>query len=223
MYEPEALNKILEQFCATVQVRIEGGVRLRTWSIRVIITAIDRYLIEKEYKYITQSRIRKFLREKPGYSDDKAKAGGRTRQEVWQQPRKISCGIKEAGKGKSAISLPNIFVAPDPVIWPLRSSGKPQSKISPLDWMKTKRRTSNSSRTCPDYPQGPEASFQKCLQLDARRCPVTIFKESFLSIQPATLSVLCANCLVQTTADGSEHDEFRNQRNDPGPWANNYY
>ena len=88
MYEPEALNKILEQFCATVQVRIEGGVRLRTWSIRVIITAIDRYLIEKEYKYTTQSRIRnrefkgKFLREKAGYSDDKAKAGGRTRQEV---------------------------------------------------------------------------------------------------------------------------------------------
>ena len=48
-YEPEALNKILEQFYATV--RKKDGDDYEPDSLRVMATAVDRYLPEKEYKY----------------------------------------------------------------------------------------------------------------------------------------------------------------------------
>ncbi|KAL9987244.1 hypothetical protein ACROYT_G001519 [Oculina patagonica] len=48
-YEPEALNKILEEFYATV--RKKDGEDYEPESLRVMATAIDRYLIEKEYKH----------------------------------------------------------------------------------------------------------------------------------------------------------------------------
>ena len=47
--EPEALNKILEQFYATVRKKDGGDYELD--SLRVMVTAIDRYLAEKEHKY----------------------------------------------------------------------------------------------------------------------------------------------------------------------------
>ena len=45
-YEPEALNKILEEFYATV--RKKDGEDYEPDSLRVMVTAIDRYLTEKE-------------------------------------------------------------------------------------------------------------------------------------------------------------------------------
>ena len=44
-YEPETLNKILEQFYAAV--RKKNGDDYEPGSLRVMVTAIDRYLIEK--------------------------------------------------------------------------------------------------------------------------------------------------------------------------------
>ena len=54
-YEPEALNKILEEFYSTI--RKKDGEDYEPDSLRVMATAIDRYLSEKEYKH---------SREKPG-------------------------------------------------------------------------------------------------------------------------------------------------------------
>ena len=48
-YEPEAPNKILEDFYATV--RKKDGVDYERDSLREMVTAIDRYLTEKEYKH----------------------------------------------------------------------------------------------------------------------------------------------------------------------------
>ena len=48
-YAPETLNKILEQFYAAV--RKKNGDDYEPGSLRAMVTAIDRYLIEKEYKY----------------------------------------------------------------------------------------------------------------------------------------------------------------------------
>ena len=48
-YEPEVLNKILEQFCPTV--RTKDGDNYEPDSLCVMVTAIDQYLAEKEYKY----------------------------------------------------------------------------------------------------------------------------------------------------------------------------
>ena len=45
-YEPEALNKILEEFYATV--RKKDGEDYEPDSLRVMVTTIDRYLTEKE-------------------------------------------------------------------------------------------------------------------------------------------------------------------------------
>ena len=85
-YEPEGLNKILEEFYATV--RKKDGKDYEPDGLRVMVTAIDRYLTEKEYKhsilFATKSlkAPSKFLREKPGFSGNKAKASGRTSHEV---------------------------------------------------------------------------------------------------------------------------------------------
>ena len=48
-YEPEALNKILEQFYATV--RVKGGDDYEPDSLRVMVTVIDRDLADNEYKH----------------------------------------------------------------------------------------------------------------------------------------------------------------------------
>ena len=81
-YEPEALNKIFQQFYVTV--RKKDGEDYEPDSLRLMVAAIERYLTEKEYRNIpsfaTDLKVqRKFLREKPGYCDNKAKASVRTR------------------------------------------------------------------------------------------------------------------------------------------------
>ena len=84
-YEPQGLNKILEEFYATV--RKKDGEDYEPDSLRVMVTAIDRYLTEKEYKHsiICEKSLKapsKFLREKRGFSGNKVKASGRTSHEV---------------------------------------------------------------------------------------------------------------------------------------------
>ena len=70
-YEPEALNKILEEFYTTV--------RTKDGEVMVIVTDVDPNLIGKEYKpLIFLKRVwSKFLRKMHYYSGNKARASGR--------------------------------------------------------------------------------------------------------------------------------------------------
>ena len=123
------LNKILEQFYATV---LKDGDKYEPVSL------MRWLLLSKDTSQRKNTNIGKFLKEKPGYGDNRAKASDRTRQEVWQQPRKMRCGKKEAGKGKSASSRPNGLVAPDPIklaFEVVRNTTAWRSNISPVDWV----------------------------------------------------------------------------------------
>lgn len=70
-YEPEALNKILEEFYTTV--------RTKDGEVMVIVTDVDPNLTGKEYKpLIFLKRVwSKFLRKMHYYSGNKARASGR--------------------------------------------------------------------------------------------------------------------------------------------------
>ena len=129
-YEPETLNKILEQFYATVRKK-DGG-DYEPDSLRLMVTAIDRYLTEKGYKYsiirdrefksskqVLEGKARLLRQQGKGKRPSKARSLTTTEEnELWEK--------KEAGKGKSASSRPNSLVAPDPVVWPSRSPGTPE-------------------------------------------------------------------------------------------------
>ena len=86
VWKYEALNKILEEYYgglyATVRTKDGGQITVRD-SFRIIVTAVDWYLTEKEYKrsVILERGFEvwsKFLTKKPYYSGNKAKASGRT-------------------------------------------------------------------------------------------------------------------------------------------------
>ena len=53
-YEPEALNKILEEFYATVCKKY--GEDNEPYNLRVMVTATDQYVTEKEYKHYLRAR-----------------------------------------------------------------------------------------------------------------------------------------------------------------------
>ena len=53
-YEPEALNKILEEFYATVGEKY--GQNNERDNLRVMVTATDQYVTEKEYKHSLRAR-----------------------------------------------------------------------------------------------------------------------------------------------------------------------
>ena len=122
-----ALNKILRQFYATV--RKKDGDDYEPDSLRVMVTAIDRYLTEKQYKYsiirdrefksskqAIEGKARLLRQQGKGKRPNKARSPTTTEEnELW-----------EAGKGKSASSRPNNLVAPDPIFWSSRSPGTPQ-------------------------------------------------------------------------------------------------
>lgn len=81
MARTEALNKIAAEFFTTF--RKKDGEYYELDSLRVMVTVIERYLSEKEYK---RSIIRnrdfksssKFLKEEPDYTDNNAKTYGQT-------------------------------------------------------------------------------------------------------------------------------------------------
>ena len=93
-YEPEGLNKILEEFYATV--RKKDGEDYEPDSLRVMVTAIDRYLAEKEYKH-------SIIRDKE-FKSSKQVLEGKARllrqQGKGKRPnksrRKMSCGKKRS-------------------------------------------------------------------------------------------------------------------------------
>ena len=146
----------------------------------------------------------KFLRKKRDYCDNKAKESGRTRHEALQQLKKMSCGKKGSWErevrkflskqfGGSWRSILAFEAARNTTAW--------QSRISPLDWMKTTRSTSNSSKTRPkhasqDYPQSPEASFQKCLLLEVIDVPLQSSKSFCRIVLPKYVQPVRSICLV---------------------------
>ena len=103
-----------------------------------------------------------------------------------------------------------------------------------MDWMKTTRNTWNSSKARPkharqDYPQSPEASFQKCLLLEVINvllqssksfCRIVLLKHVQL------VRFICLVCQIHprkfVTSNCQRNDEGHNQRNNPGrlpqPW-----
>ena len=129
-YEPEAMNKILEEFYATV--RKKDGEDYEPDSLRVMMTAIDRYLTEKEYKHsiirdrefksskqVLGRKARLLRQQGKGNRLNKARSLTITEEnELWEK--------KEAGKGKSASPCPNSLVASDPIFWSPRSTGTPK-------------------------------------------------------------------------------------------------
>ena len=83
-YEPEALNKILEESYPTVCKKyVEDN---EPDNLRVMVTATDKYVTEKERDTLfareSLKAVGKFLREKPACCGNKAKASGRTRREA---------------------------------------------------------------------------------------------------------------------------------------------
>ena len=181
-YEPEALNKILEEFYATV--RKKGGEDYEPDSLRVMVTAIDRYLTEKEYK---QSIIRD--RE---FKSSKQVLEGKARP------------LRQQGKGKRPNKARSLTTTEENELWEKKKLGKgsPQVLVQTIWWLLTQyfglrgrqehhsmtvedfsfgldenNTESNSSRTrqkhaSPDCPQSPEVSFQKCLQLEMTDVPL---------------------------------------------------
>ena len=129
-YEPEALNKILEEFYATVRKR--DGEDYEPDSLRVMVTAIDRYLTGKEYKHsiirdrefkssklVLEGKARLLRQQGKGKRPNKARSLTTTEEnELWEK--------KEPRKGKSASPCPNSLVASDPIFWSSRSAGTPQ-------------------------------------------------------------------------------------------------
>ena len=212
-YEPEALNKILEEFYATV--RKKDGEDYEPDSVRVNVTAIDRYLTQKEYKHsiirdrefksskqVLEEKARLLRQQGKGKRTNKARSLTTTEEnELWEK--------KKLGKGS-----PQVLVKQFGGFWPNilvfevdRNTTAWRLKISPLDWVKTSQSTSSLSRTSkkhasPDCPQSPEASFQKCLQLEMTDVPLQSSK-SFCGVvlpkygQPVHFICLYLSCQIR--------------------------
>ena len=121
----------------------------------------------------------KFLRKKRDYCDNRAKEIGCGKKGSWEREVRKFLSKQFGGSWPSILAFE---AARNTTAW--------QSRISPLDWMKTTRSTSNSSKTRPkhasqDYPQSPEASFQKCLLLEVIDVPLQSSK--FLSRRPSEI------------------------------------
>ena len=94
-------------------------------NLRVMVTALDRYLTVKEYKHLI-IRDREFKRSKQVLEGKARLAATRQRQAAQQGEENEQWGKKEAEKGKSAIPYPNSLVASVPIFWSSRSTGTPQ-------------------------------------------------------------------------------------------------
>jgi len=112
-YEPEALNKILEQFYATV--RKKDGDDYEPDSLRVMVTAIDRFLSEKEYKYsiirdrqfksskqVLEGKARLLRQEGKGKRPNKARSLTTTEEnELWEK--------KKLGRGSPQVLVQTVW------------------------------------------------------------------------------------------------------------------
>ena len=204
-YEPEALNKILEQFYATV--RKKDGDDYEPDSLRVMVTAIDRYLTEKEYKY-SIIRDREF----------------KSSKQVLEGKARL---LRQQGKGKRPNKARSLTTTEENELWEKKKLGKgsPQAVVQTIWWLLTqyfglRGRQEHHSMTVEDFSFGldennteyvefienptktrqsglsakPRSFLPKMFATGGDRCPVTIFKE-FLSRRPPEICPLYLSCV----------------------------
>ena len=106
-YESETLNKILKQFYATV--RKKNGDDYEPDSLRVMVTAIDRYLIEKEYKY-SIIRDREF----------------KSSKQVLEGKARL---LRQQGKGKRPNKARSLTTTEENELWEKRKMGKGSPQV----------------------------------------------------------------------------------------------
>ena len=116
-YEPEGLNKILEEFYATV--RKKDGEDYEPDSLRVMVTAIDRYLTEKEYKH-------SIIRDKEFKSSE----------QVLEGKARL---LRQQGKGKRANKSRSLTTTEENELWEKKKLGKgsPQVLVQTVWWLLT--------------------------------------------------------------------------------------
>ena len=193
-YEPEALNKILEQFYATV--RKKDGSDYEPDSLRVMVTAIDRFRTEKEYKY-SIIRDRQF----------------KSSKQVLEGKARL---LRQEGKGKRPNKARSLTTTEENELWEKKKLGRgsPQVLVQTVWWLLTqyfglRGRQEHHSMTVEDFSFGldennteyvefienptktrqsglsakPRSFLPKMFATGGDKCPVTIFKE-FLSRRP---------------------------------------
>ena len=116
-YEPEGLNKILEEFYATV--RKKDGEDYEPDSLRVMVTAIDGYLTEKEYKH-------SIIRDKEFKSSKQVLEG-----KAWL--------LRQQGKGKRPNKSRSLTTTEENELWEKKKLGKgsPQVLVQTVWWLLT--------------------------------------------------------------------------------------
>ena len=196
-YEPEGLNKILEEFYATV--RKKDGEDYEPDSLRVMVTAIDRYLTEKEYKH-------SIIRDKE-FKSSKQVLEGKARL------------LRQQGKGKRPNKSRSLTTTEENELWEKKKLGKgsPQVLVQTVWWLLTqyfglRGRQEHHSMKVEDFSFGldennmeyvefienptktrqsglsakPRSFLPKMFATGDGRCPVAIFKE-FLWRRPPEL------------------------------------
>ena len=194
-YEPEALNKILEEFYATVHKKDRED--YETDSLRVMVTAIDRYLTEKEYKH---SIIR----------DKEIKSS----KQVLEGKARL---LRQQGKGKRPNKSRSLTTTDENELWEKKRLGKgsPQVLVQTVWWLLTQyfglrgRREHHSMKVegfsfgldennmeYVKFIENPTKTRQSGLSAKPRpflpkmfatgdeRCPTAIFKEFLWSRPP---------------------------------------
>jgi len=212
-YEPEALNKILEQFYATV--RKKDGDDYEPDSLRVMVTAIDRFLSEKEYKY-SIIRDRQF----------------KSSKQVLEGKARL---LRQEGKGKRPNKARSLTTTEENELWEKKKLGRgsPQVLVQTVWWLLTqyfglRGRQEHHSMTVEDFSFGldennteyvefiekptktrqsglsakPRSFLPKMFATGGDKCPVTIFKE-FLSRRPPeirTTGPLYLSCVTKPSS-----------------------
>lgn len=207
-YEPAALNKILEEFYATV--RKKDGKDYEPDSLRVMATSIDRYLVEKEYKH-SIIRDREF----------------KTSKQVLEGKARL---LRQQGKGKRPNKSRGLTAKEENELWEKNKLGKgsPQVLLQTVWWLITqyfglRGRQEHHSMQVEDFTFGldennteyvefienptktrqaglsamPRTFLPKMFATGGERCPVAIFKE-FLWRRPSamrTTGPLYLSCL----------------------------
>ena len=196
-YEAEALSKILDEFYATV--RKKHGEDYEPDSLRVMVTAIDRYLAEKEYKHST-IRDREF----------------KSSKQVLEGKARL---LPQQGKGKRSNKARSLTTTEENELWEKKKLGKgsPQVLVQTVWWLLTqyfglRGRQEHHSMTVEDFSFGLDENnteyvefienlLPKMFATGDDRCPVAIFKD-FLWCRPAeirTTGPLYLSCVPNTS------------------------
>ena len=193
-YEPAKLNKVLEQFYATV--RKQDGSDYEPDSLRVMVASLDRHLKENGFKY-------SILRDRE-FAESKQVLEGKAKQ------------LRQEGKGKRPQKSRSLTTNEETQLWEQKKLGNhsPQVVTQTVWWLLTQHfglrgRQENHSMQTEDFTFGidengaeyvefvenptktrqsglsakPRTFLPKMFATGDDKCPVKIFKE-FLSHRP---------------------------------------